>query len=123
MTNKLIWAEDLIENAGISRRAAYGSYGLPFAHVIDGELYYEPEPLMYWCQGCTAKSADDAARKWRLMRETTAGGWDQAYRRAEAQSSAAKSVARKGRRRKQKPRVARSTGRAVIQQVRKVGAE
>lgn len=107
---KLIWAEELMEGAGIDRKTAYSFHSLPFAHVIDGELYYELEPLGHWCRGCVATSQDEASRNWRLMRETTSGGWEEAMHRAEAQSAVARAVARKGRRRQRKPRTSNKIG-------------
>ena len=107
---KLIWAEELIEGAGVDRKTAYSFHPLPFAHVIDGELYYELEPLGHWCRGCVATSRDEASHNWRLMRDTTARGWEEAMHRAEVQRAVATAVVRKGRRRKRKPRASTKIG-------------
>jgi len=122
--DKLISAEQLIQEAGLDRRTAYSFHPLPFAHVIDGELYYEPEPLAYWVRGCTATSAEEYDRSFRLMRETAAGSWEEASRRADTGGrEAARAVAAKGRRRKGRPRALSKTGNAmprVTRQPRKV---
>jgi hypothetical protein len=110
----LIWAEDLLEEAEISRRAAYAFHSLPFAHVVDGELYYEWMPLGYLALGSSATSGDEAKRNWRLMREAMAArGWGEPNRRADAQMAAARTVARKGRRRKRKPGASKEIGSRV----------
>lgn len=100
--DKLICAEELIEAAGVGRKFAYSFHALPFAHLIDGELYYEAAPLLYWLNGCDATSIDEANHNWQRMRETTAGGWEEALVRAEAQREAASAAARRGQRRKGK---------------------
>ncbi|HSE65966.1 MAG TPA: hypothetical protein VLB12_03200 [Gemmatimonadales bacterium] len=122
VTDKLISVERLIEEAGLDRRTAYSFYPLPFAHVIDGELYYEPEPLKYWCRGATATSAEEYHRSFRLMRETTAGSWEEAMRRADAGGrEAARVAAARGRRRKRSSRASTKAGNAMPQVTRQAG--
>jgi hypothetical protein len=119
VTDKLISAERLIEEAGLDRRTAYSFHPLPFAHVIDGELYYEPEALAYWCRGATATSAEEYHRSFRQMRETTAGSWEEAMRRANAGGrEAARAAAARGRRRKRKLPRLDQTGNAMSQVTR-----
>ena len=111
MTNdKLVWAETLIAEVPVPRKIAYGFSHMPFAHVIDGELYYEVEPLGHCCRGFAATSAEEYDRSFRLMRETTAGGWEEAIRRRDAGGrEAARAAAKRGLRRR-RPRASNKIG-------------
>ena len=56
--DNLIWAEAFIAEAPVPRKVAYCFAHFPFAHVIDGELYYEPEPLGHCIEGFAATSRE-----------------------------------------------------------------
>lgn len=120
--DKLIWAESLVAEVPVSRKLAYGLHHMPFAHVIDGELYYEREPLAHCLRGFAARSGEEYDRSFRLMRQATAGGWDAAVRRRDAVTGkAARAAARRGLRR-QRSRASSETDQEVVRRARKVAS-